>query len=64
MKNGAWGGLTSILARAGAKCFDIRSAVISDRHYAAMPDCPFPFVAPEKCWYYVQNTSGEGMLTR
>jgi hypothetical protein len=56
------GRLTSILAPAGAKCFDIRSAVISDRHYAAIPDHPFPFVAPEKGWYYMQNTSGEGML--
>jgi hypothetical protein len=35
---------------------------IPDRHYATMPDYPFPFVAPGKGWYYVQNTSGEGML--
>src|ERR1051325_2508961 len=33
---------------------------IPDRQYATMPHYPFPFVAPGKGWYYVQNTSGEG----
>jgi hypothetical protein len=35
---------------------------IPDRQYATMPHYPFPFVAPGKGWYYVQNTSGEGLL--
>ena len=33
-----------------------------DRRYTLLPGYPFPFVAPEKNWYYVQNTTGEGML--
>jgi len=32
------------------------------RRYTLLPSYPFPFVAPEKGWYYVQNTTGEGML--
>jgi hypothetical protein len=35
---------------------------IPNQHYALMPAYPFPFTAPGKGWYYVQNTSGEGML--
>ena len=33
-----------------------------NRHYAELPPYPFPFLAPEKDWFYVQNTTGEGML--
>ena len=32
------------------------------QRYAVLADYPFPFIAPGKGWYYVQNTSGEGML--
>lgn len=35
---------------------------IPDKHYSTTPDYPFVFQAPAKDWYYVQNTSGEGML--
>ena len=35
---------------------------IPNQRYAVMPGYPFRFVAPGKDWYYVQNTSGEGML--
>ncbi|HUV65432.1 MAG TPA: glycoside hydrolase [Sedimentisphaerales bacterium] len=33
-----------------------------DQRYTSLPAYPFPFAAPEKNWYYVQNTSGEGIL--
>ena len=36
---------------------------IPGRQYASLPGYPFPFAAPDKGWYYVQNTTGEGMLT-
>src|SRR5450432_2870813 len=32
------------------------------QHYVAEPGYPFVFKAPASGWYYVQNTSGEGML--
>jgi len=35
---------------------------IPNEHYAVARDYPFLFQAPTKDWYYVQNTSGEGML--
>ncbi|PYV69505.1 MAG: hypothetical protein DMG96_33785 [Acidobacteria bacterium] len=53
--------LTVSLTKESPYAFDLLLD-IPDRHYAAMPAYPFPFVAPEKGWYYVQNTSGEGML--
>ena len=53
--------LTISLTKESPYAFDL-VLDIPDRHYAAMPAYPFPFVAPEKGWYYVQNTSGEGML--
>ena len=53
--------LTISLTKESPSAFDLLLDML-DRHYAAMPAYPFPFVAPEKGWYYVQNTSGEGML--
>jgi hypothetical protein len=35
---------------------------IPGQHYATIRDYSFAFVAPGKDWYYVQNTSGEGLL--
>ncbi len=35
---------------------------IPGRRYSTRPEYPFRFMAPEKGWFYVQNTSGEGML--
>jgi len=35
---------------------------VPGRRYTVFSGYPFPFVAPGKNWYYVQNTSGEGML--
>lgn len=35
---------------------------VQDRRYTVFPGYPFPFAAPEKKWYYVQNTTGEGIL--
>ncbi len=32
------------------------------QHYVTAPSYPFPFAAPGQDWYYVQNTTGEGML--
>ena len=32
------------------------------RKYTAPPPYPFPFAAPADGWFYVQNTTGEGML--
>ena len=32
------------------------------RKYTAPPLYPFPFAAPRSDWFYVQNTTGEGML--
>lgn len=53
--------LTISLSKESHCAFDLVLNV-PDRHYAAMPSYPFAFSAPEKGWYYVQNTSGEGML--
>jgi len=35
---------------------------VPGRKYTALAGYPFHFAAPQKGWYYVQNTSGEGML--
>jgi hypothetical protein len=35
---------------------------IPGRKYTAPPPYPFPFAAPQDGWFYVQNTTGEGML--
>ena len=32
------------------------------REYTSPPPYPFPFAAPADGWFYVQNTTGEGML--
>jgi Glycosyl hydrolases related to GH101 family, GH129 len=32
------------------------------RKYTAPPGYPFPFAAPGENWFYVQNTTGEGMV--
>jgi len=53
--------LTITLADKTASSFDL-TADLPDRHYMTRPVYPFRFMAPEKGWYYVQNTSGEGML--
>jgi Glycosyl hydrolases related to GH101 family, GH129 len=53
--------VTISLAKESPHAFDLLLDM-PDRHYTTMPAYPFPFVAPEKGWYYVQNTSGEGML--
>ena len=53
--------LTVSLTKESPYAFDL-VLDIPNRNYAAVPAYPFPFVAPEKGWYYVQNTSGEGML--
>lgn len=41
--------------------FDLQ-VEMPDRRYTLLPSYPFPFITPEKDWYYVQNTTGEGML--
>jgi hypothetical protein len=53
--------VTISLAKESPHAFDLLLDM-PDLHYTTMPAYPFPFVAPEKGWYYVQNTSGEGML--
>ena len=53
--------LTISLTEGSPHAFDL-VLDLPDRHYATMPNYPFPFVASEKGWFYVQNTSGEGML--
>src|SRR5262249_14809253 len=35
---------------------------IPGRKYTTPPLYPFPFTAPPSDWFYVQNTTGEGML--
>ncbi len=35
---------------------------VSGHKYTAPPGYPFPFAAPDENWFYVQNTTGEGML--
>jgi hypothetical protein len=59
--DGASYALTVSFGKESPAAFDLVLDV-PGRHYAAIPDYPFAFVAPEKGWYYVQNTSGEGML--
>jgi Glycosyl hydrolases related to GH101 family, GH129 len=58
---GATYALTVSLSKESPSAFDL-VLDIPGRHYAAVPGYPFPFAAPEKGWYYVQNTSGEGLL--
>jgi hypothetical protein len=42
--------------------FDV-TVNLPGKHYTQLPTYPFHFIAPEeKGWYYVQNTSAEGML--
>jgi hypothetical protein len=41
--------------------FDL-SLDLPGHKYASPPPYPFPFAAPEGDWFYVQNTTGEGML--
>src|SRR5262249_43874053 len=41
--------------------FDL-SLDLPGRKYTAPPPYPFPFAAPQGDWFYVQNTTGEGML--
>ena len=53
--------LTITLGGKAAPSFDLTVA-IPGRRYTTRPDYPFRFMAPEKGWFYVQNTSGEGML--
>src|SRR5512146_1702934 len=53
--------LTVSLSKECAYGFDLVLDTPGQR-YAVLPDYPFPFIAPGKGWYYVQNTSGEGML--
>jgi hypothetical protein len=54
--------LTLALAKDCPYAFDLLLDV-PDRHYTLFPGYPFPFAAPPgEDWYYVQNTSGEGML--
>ena len=53
--------LTLTLSGKAASSFDL-TAGIPGRRYTTRPVYPFRFMAPEKGWFYVQNTSGEGML--
>ncbi len=53
--------LTIALKEGMSSAFDLTVA-IPDQRYATLPAYPFHFVAPDKGWFYVQNTSGEGML--
>ena len=53
--------LTIELKNGASSAFDLTVAV-PEKDYATLPVYPFHFVAPEKGWFYVQNTSGEGML--
>lgn len=53
--------LTIELKEKAASGFDLTVALPTDR-YGKLPAYPFPFTAPEKSWFYVQSTSGEGML--
>ena len=58
------GGTSSLaltLAGKTASSFDL-VVDIPGRRYTLRPEYPFRFMAPEKGWSYVQNTSGEGML--
>ena len=53
----------TITSKPGASSsFDLTVA-LPEKRYSDLPVYPFHFVAPEKVgWFYVQNTSGEGML--
>jgi len=53
--------LTMTLPGKAATSFDL-AVDIPGRRYTMRPEYPFRFLAPEKGWSYVQNTSGEGML--
>ncbi len=53
--------LTIALGAKMAATFDL-TVEIPGRRYTTRPAYPFRFMAPEKGWFYVQNTSGEGML--
>lgn len=53
--------LTIELKEGSAAGFDL-TVVVPNEHYGKSPAYPFHFVAPDKSWSYVQNTSGEGML--
>lgn len=53
--------LTISLRGGSASAFDL-TVERSKEQYATLPRYPFHFIAPGKDWYYVQNTSGEGML--
>jgi hypothetical protein len=53
--------VTLSFAKECPHAFDLQLE-IPDQRYTSLPAYPFPFAAPEKSWYYVQNTSGEGIL--
>jgi hypothetical protein len=54
--------LTISLNEQTPHAFDL-SLDVPDQKYVTPPGYPFPFAAPEpKGWYYVQNTTGEGVL--
>ncbi len=53
--------LTIELGGETASGFDLRAAPANE-HYGKLPAYPFHFIAPDKSWSCVQNTSGEGML--
>ena len=53
--------LTIALKEGTSPSFDLTVA-IPDQRYVTLLGYPFHFVAPDNGWFYVQNTSGEGML--
>ena len=53
--------VTLSFAKECPHAFDLQLEM-PDQRYTSLPAYPFPFAAPEKSWYYVQNTSGEGIL--
>ena len=53
--------LTMSWSGQAATSFDL-TVEMPGRRYRTRPAYPFRFMAPEKGWFYVQNTSGEGML--
>ena len=54
-------GLTITFTRDCPHAFDL-SLDSPGRAYLETPGYPFPFAAPDKGWFYVQNTTGEGAL--
>ncbi len=52
--------LTIELKGGKAAGFDLTAK--PNERYGKLPPYPFHFIAPDKSWSYVQNTSGEGML--